>query len=79
MPVLECSCGMVMSVSTSKPRASSIRCSGENLHELFTQRVSTPQSVERIDVSSSRTPNLGCFDELLQFDATSLAPLIAGC
>jgi hypothetical protein len=34
MPVLECSCGMVMSVSIAKPRTMCIRCGGVEFREL---------------------------------------------
>ena len=34
MPVLECSCGMVMSVSAAKPRNTCIRCGGAEFREL---------------------------------------------
>jgi hypothetical protein len=34
MPVLECSCGMVMSVSIAKPRNMCIRCGGVEFQEL---------------------------------------------
>jgi hypothetical protein len=34
MPVIECSCGMVMSVSAAEPRNSCIRCGGAEFHEL---------------------------------------------
>jgi hypothetical protein len=34
MPVLECSCGMVMSVSIAKPRNMCIRCGGAEFREL---------------------------------------------
>jgi hypothetical protein len=34
MPVLECSCGMVMSVSVAKPRITCIRCGGAEFREL---------------------------------------------
>ena len=34
MPVLECSCGMVMSVSVAKPRNTCIRCGGVEFREL---------------------------------------------
>ena len=34
MPVLECSCGMVMSVSVAKPRNTCIRCGGAEFREL---------------------------------------------
>ena len=33
MPVIECSCGMVMSVSVAKPRNTCIRCGGVTFHE----------------------------------------------
>lgn len=34
MPVLECSCGMIMSVSIAKPRNMCIRCGGAHFREL---------------------------------------------
>ena len=34
MPVLECSCGMVMSISVAKPRNTCIRCGGAEFREL---------------------------------------------
>jgi hypothetical protein len=34
MPVLECSCGMVMSVTAAKPRNTCIRCGGVEFREL---------------------------------------------
>jgi hypothetical protein len=34
MAVMECNCGMVMSVSAAMPRKTCIRCGGMNLHEL---------------------------------------------
>jgi hypothetical protein len=34
MPVLECSCGMVMSVSVAKPRNTCIRCGGMDFREM---------------------------------------------
>jgi hypothetical protein len=34
MAVLECSCGMVMSVSVAKPRNTCIRCGGVEFREL---------------------------------------------
>ena len=34
MPVLECSCGMVMSISLTKPRNTCIRCGGVEFREL---------------------------------------------
>ena len=34
MPVLECSCGMVMSVSVAKPRNTCIRCGGVEFRKL---------------------------------------------
>jgi hypothetical protein len=34
MPVLECSCGMVMSISIATPRNTCIRCGGVEFREL---------------------------------------------
>jgi hypothetical protein len=34
MPVIECSCGMVMSISAATPRKSCIRCGGAEFREL---------------------------------------------
>ena len=34
MAVMECNCGMVMSVPAAMPRKTCIRCGGVNLHEL---------------------------------------------
>ncbi len=79
MPVLECACGMVMSVSAAKPRVSCIRCGGVELQVLVARREVASQNVERGEAALSITPNLGCSAELLQFDTRSLAPTVTGC
>ena len=45
MPIIECACGMVMSVSADEPRHSCIRCGGVELRML-----ATADHQRRIDV-----------------------------
>jgi hypothetical protein len=54
MPVLECSCGMVMSVSVVKPRNSCIRCGGAEFRELqhFDLVVNTVERTPRVPITN---------------------------
>ena len=80
MPVLECSCGMVMSVSTCKAASFVHSLRRRNLHELFTRRTRDATIYRSRRSVVRRFPlTLGCSDELLQFDAPLLSPTIAGC
>lgn len=51
MPVVECSCGMVMSLSARDPRTCCIRCGGVELHIL--PRRDNSQRIERSTLSAS--------------------------
>ena len=51
MPVIECSCGMVMSVAARDPRVCCIRCGGVEFHIL--ERREDGQRLERIARRSS--------------------------
>jgi hypothetical protein len=51
MPVVECSCGMVMSVSVVQPRSSCIRCGSSDIRELHWPdpvSVVSKQSIDRL-------------------------------
>jgi hypothetical protein len=61
MPVIECSCGMVMSVAAADPRSSCIRCGGVELQTMTlrkparcrTQQGAFPTSPELVDSKPS--------------------------
>lgn len=60
MPVLECSCGMVMSVSVATPRNTCIRCGGAAFRELerFKSLMGAAEYVPLVAIAScgSRLP-----------------------
>lgn len=72
MPVLECTCGMVMSVSAARPRTTCVRCRGAKHREVFSGRTSATHAVKRDDAAASVTPNGGSSAELVQFDRALL-------
>ena len=53
MPVIECSCGMVMSVAARDPRACCIRCGGVEFHILERREVVSESSERRGDLSAT--------------------------
>ena len=71
MPVIECTCGMVMSVSIHGPRASCIRCGGIEFH-LLKQSESRPR---RGAVVFEMTPRDTTFPTF-EFDGTELTASI---
>jgi hypothetical protein len=77
MPVLECTCGMVMSVAAARPRATCIRCRGAKLRELFSGRTAAAYAVQRAEAAALITPSSGSSVEVARFDL-ALLPL-PGC
>jgi hypothetical protein len=51
MAVIECSCGMIMSVSAAKPRSRCIRCGGVEFHVLE-RRKPTVELVDQTPVAN---------------------------
>lgn len=76
MPVLECNCGMVMSISATISRAKCIRCGGVRFRQLFVGRVTAINPIETTQAAACATPNLGWSSELLQVEL-ALLPLAA--
>jgi hypothetical protein len=78
MPVLECSCGMVMSISTATPRNKCIRCGGIEFREL--ERF---QAVARATGFASQVRNTIGGNELilspLAMAGTAGSSIVAGC
>ncbi len=76
MPVLECSCGMIMSVSAAAPRKTCIRCGGTNLRG-FARRSSTRPALIQSRSPSEETPTMGTLAAIPQFHFTPFdtAPL----
>lgn len=72
MPVLECTCGMVMSVSAATPRGTCIRCGGAKFRKLFAGPIAATCAIETVETSVCATPNLGWSSELLQVDVALL-------
>ncbi len=58
MPVVECSCGMVMSVSAAKPRICCIRCGGVEFHVLERRQL-TDRRLDRVPVRISHERGTG--------------------
>ncbi len=62
MPVVECSCGMVMSISVARPRHNCIRCGSSDIREVE-WRASAPvvskQSAERLLATNVTTQRIG--------------------
>ena len=79
MPVLECSCGMVMSVSAAEPRVSCIRCGGVTLRVLLARRTATSNAADRIETRPTIALTITRSTEVLQFGATPLEPIAGGC
>ena len=71
MPVLECSCGMIMSVSAAEPRKNCIRCGSTNLHG-FARRVPNRPAPRENDTFLGETPILGTPAAIRQGDITFL-------
>lgn len=68
MPVLECSCGMVMSISTAAPRETCIRCGSVGLQPLKADaRMRTLQRTRR-----QRAPN--ALEALLPLVVSEVVP-----
>jgi hypothetical protein len=61
MPVIECSCGMVMSVSVAKPRNKCIRCGGVEFRELENIKpvVSAMNCAPLVPITTGRDDRLG--------------------
>jgi hypothetical protein len=61
MPVIECSCGMVMSVSVAEPRNKCIRCSGVEFRELrnFKPIVTALNCAPLAPITTGRNGRLG--------------------
>jgi hypothetical protein len=77
MPVLECSCGMVMSVSAAEPRNTCIRCRRADLKPLK-QKTKTFRAVQRLKKRLLRSPpTIGQSEALLSFSASLLATIPA--
>lgn len=78
MPVLECSCGMVMSVSLATPRNICIRCGGAAFHELerFKPVVNTMDCVSRVPITTCGNDPL---ISLLATAGKAASPLANGC
>lgn len=74
MPVLECSCGMVMSVSAAEPRVSCIRCGGVKLRVLLARR-----TADRIETRLTIALTIARSAEVLLFDTAPLEPIAGGC
>jgi hypothetical protein len=60
MPVIECSCGMVMSVSVAKPRNKCIRCGGVEFRELgdFKPVVNAMNCAPLVPITTGRNDRL---------------------
>ena len=79
MPVLECSCGMVMSVSAAKPRQTCIRCGRADL-KLLERKAKASRAVQRLKQSLPRgTPTIGRSEALVPFGDSLLAPISSAC
>jgi hypothetical protein len=78
MPVIECSCGMVMSVSAAAPRKSCIRCGGAEFRELV-WRGPVVSALECSSLLSATTYGNWFSMALLPMAGSAAESVIAGC
>ena len=78
MPVLECSCGMVMSISVAKPRNTCIRCGSTDFRE-FQNFDFVVNKIDCMPVVPITTCGNGLRNSMRASAGNAASPIAIGC